>query len=297
MKNHLSNVVIGFVLIALIIFIVFSLNDGDSKVIDQKNDVVKRQTVEEALSYHSTDGIMSTQMIGEDYLLVEHQVPTYSNKFYIHNLATGDVDVMPTYSYFVTLEEVINENHIVFRANGKNSESVIGQFPFLITCIRDKVDPDRIDDYSEITTDLYLPLGTATTSGSKPSDQLSEIVVTYNDIRLLFTPKPGQEVGFFAAETDIPVTRIEYDIEDQVFLVHLENADLDPTFIDQIKGINEQTYIQDVEVIRTKNDLIIAIRLVEGELMYQPSIKRTYRQIDGDDSLPYLQIEFKSSDE
>lgn len=239
-------------------------------------------------NYSEDEKILNIVKINEDYILVESQRETYSNKFVLYNLKTGDRDIMPTGIEFVKLEKVENENHIVFLSSGINSECVFRKFPYYIRCIRVKNDIESTNDFIAIEEDKYFKINETISAGSKNCCRLSDIVVTLDGLQVLFEPIPGQEALFYAADTDIPETIIYYDEDKKQMLIEMKDTQIG----NSLKGTKEIStekngYINSLRIAEKEKNIQLIVNIEDFAEEYIAKIKK----IDG---LPFFEIRFIS---
>jgi hypothetical protein len=296
----LKQIVIIFLLGLLTVWITAGCNEKaqapkDNIIVEQTHTVspgpvsTKLTTDEIKSRYGPDQKILSMHEIGDGHVLVESQRPTFANVFELFNLATGNRDVMPTPTEFVTLECIENENHIVFLSSGKNSECIFGNFPYLIRCVRVKTKADSKDDFNfmPIFQDKYFNLGEEISSGSKSGcSQLSDVIITLDGIQALFKPLPGREDLFYAAATDIPETKIFTDKSRMV--IQIADTQIGGKLKDKmVLPAGENQYLTSLKVTKDGRDIELTVTLKEVAREYTAKIERL------PNGLPYFEVAFK----
>ncbi|WP_069650131.1 hypothetical protein [Caloranaerobacter ferrireducens] len=221
--------------------------------------------------------------------MVESQRETYSNKFVLYNLKTGDRDIMPTGIEFVKLEKVENENYIVFLSSGKNSECVFRKFPYYIRCIRIKNDIESTNDFIALEEDKYFKINETISAGSKNCCSLSDIIVTLDGLQVLFEPIPGQEALFYAADTDIPETIIYYDEDKKQMLIEMKDTQIGNS-LKEIKEIStkKNRYINSLRITEKEKNIQLIVNIEDFTEEYIAKIKKI------PSGLPFFEIRFRS---
>lgn len=247
-------------------------------------------TIEEIKKKYADIKIKNIKNIGDEWVLVESQQDTFANRFDIYNLRTGDMDSLPTLGEFVTLNKIENENYFIFLSSGKNSESPFSKFPYLIKCIRVKNDLKSNDDFIALTEEKYFSLDYSMESGSKSEGILSNLNVTLEGIQVLFRPIKGKEMEFYAADTDIPLTKNIYDKEKKEIIFQIHTAQIDEKLVTKkAVSIEDNQYMNYYKIEQKDNKIYVTIGLKDGTKEYMVKIKRM------PDGLPYFSIEFNNT--
>lgn len=276
----------------LIIILLFSTvvmlngctNNNNTEAASQK---VSKLSIDEIKKKYTDSKIKSIQNIGENYVIIESQQETYANRFDLYNLATGDIDIMPTMPEYVTLEKVENENYIVFLSSGKNSECIFAKAPYTIRCIRIKNDVNANDDFIALYEDKYLDLNYSIQLGSKEESQMSDINIGFDGIQVSFKAIEGKELDFYADATDIPPTKTSYDKSKKQFTLELDCKQLDKKFKTAEKiELTDNQYISAYEIRQKDNKIYVTLDLKDTASHYLFNIKRL------PDDTPYLFVSF-----
>lgn len=274
-----------------------NIHIGDSKDYkDDKSDVDKKDTkdnyhkitIEEIKGNYSEESVKNIYPIGEDYILLEFQEPTTANHFDMYNLKTGEVDSLPKGAEFVTIEEIIDENEIIFLASGKESETNVINFPHLIRCLRIKNNINEIDDYSAYNEDKYFSLDYSIEGGSKERAIISEVRTREDGLEVSFSPIAGEEANFYAGTTDIPPTKTAYDKERNTLILEISTKELskDLKVNEKIK-IDNNSYINAYEIVQKDSKTFIEVSLNEAAKAY--SMRKDKDKKD----IPYFSVVFR----
>lgn len=246
-------------------------------------------TLDEIKERYTDTNIKNIQNIGEEYLLVESQKDTFANRFDLYNLKTGDMDTLPTMPYFVTLENIENENYFVFLSSGKNSQSPMGTFPCLIKCIRIKTDLNESDDFIALFEEKYFSLEDVVQSGIKHECIMSDLNITFEGLEVLFKPIKGKEALFYAAITDIPPTKTSYDKDKKQMTFEIGTKHLGEGLKGMKKvSIDDNQFISSYEIEQKDNKIYLIVVLKDLAKKYTIDMKRL-----PDGQLPYFLVKFR----
>lgn len=267
------------------------MKEGTNKSFGQQgiasNSKKLKLTLDEIKKKYSNTKIMNIQSIGEENVLVESQQDTFANKFDIYNLKTGDMDTLPTAPEFVMLEKVVNENYFIFLASGKNSESSIGIFPHLISCIRVKSDTNKSDDFTSFNEDKFFNLDYPIQSGSKEDSLMSNLNVTFDGLEVLFEPVKGRETQFYAGSSDIPPTKVSYNKDKKQIVFEIETSHLSEKLSNMKKVIiDNNEFMSSYEITEKNNKIYLAVTTTNSVKTYMVKTKQL------PNGLPYFTVEF-----
>lgn len=244
-------------------------------------------TSEEIKKKYTDTKVKSIQNIGEDFILVESQQDTLANKFDIYNLGTGEMNTLPTMPDFVTLEKLVNEDYFIFLDSGKNSEGPFGNFPHLLSCIRVKNDTNKDNDFITLYGDKYFSLDYSMQAGSKGSELMSDLNVTFDGLEVLFEPIKGNELEFYADFTDIPTTKTSFnkDLKQIVFEIGTNQLSKKLDGMKKVIVDNNQ-FISSYEITQKDNKIYLSVNVSDSAKTYMAKIKRLPNQ------LPYFTVVF-----
>ncbi|MCX7708639.1 MAG: copper amine oxidase N-terminal domain-containing protein [Clostridia bacterium] len=254
---------------------------------DDKNN----PKIEAIKKKYTDEKIINVTPFNKKYVLIESQKETFANKFELYNLETGDRDELPTMPNFVWLGNILNENEILFWASGKDSESNYAGFPFIIKCSREKEDPSSTSDFEAIRETRYVGLGENVEFGSKENSILSEVTVDNSNLRIVFSPKRGNEIGFYADYASVPPASTEF-IQDQWQMVfRFKNCTPDNKLLkDSIKIPESNPGIKKVSVENEGQNVKVIVSLDKSIWEYTCKLKNTKEDGLG---FPYADINFR----
>lgn len=260
---------------------------SDKSAVSITSQEKPKLTIDEIKKKYTDTHIKDIRSIGDNYILVESQQETLSNRFDLYNLSTGDMDTMPKGDEFVTLERIENENYIVLLSSGKNSESPFTKAPYLINCIRIKNEIDKADDFIALSEDKYLPLDYSIELGSKAETQITDMKVDFDGVEVLFGAIKGNEVGFYADDTDIPPIKTYYDKDKNQFTFEINCRELS----DKVKAAKKATlsdnqYISAYEISRSDDKFYLSLTLKDTAKQY------LFKIVKLPDGTPYFKVSF-----
>lgn len=253
------------------------------------NHVTTKLTIDDIKKKYTDAKIKSIKKIGNDYILVESKRINSINMFDLYNLKSGAIDALPTMGEFVTLEKIESENYFIFLSSGKNSESAVGNFPYIIRCIRIKNDFSNNNDFIALRDDKYFGLDYSIQSGSKDEEVISELGVTFNGLEILFEPIKGEETKFYAAYTDIPCTITSYNKELNQIVFQIGAMEISSKLknIGKVK-LNNNQYMSSYEILQQNSKTYIVITVKDLVKTYTAKTKTL------PNGLPYLSIMFSN---
>ncbi|MFZ5597567.1 MAG: hypothetical protein ACOY31_11215 [Bacillota bacterium] len=229
-----------------------------------------------------------------DYVLVESKsdYPATASWFHWHNLKTGDMDILPTSPNYVRLVEIINENMMLFEANGKNDIGPYHSFPFYIECYRNEENGGQFD-FRDRYIPKYFTVDQGTFFGNKGDEVISDIRITLTGIEILFKPVKGKEDHFYAGFITIPPTKTRYVKDEHQFIIEFEKTRISEEI--KNKGLNvaeENYYLHSVELWEESHSSSVVVNLKDKAKLYTADIKKIY---DSNSDLPYVQFYFSNN--
>ncbi|SHH85750.1 hypothetical protein SAMN02745135_02433 [Caloranaerobacter azorensis DSM 13643] len=286
-------------IIVMSLFIVSGCTMNDDRKVNSVQESGKNLlTIEEIKKeYDASDSeivnITKFKRNDTDYILIESQEPTLSNRFELINLKTGDRDILPSEDCFIESYEVINENYIVLLANGKHSESALRTAPFEIHCIRNTENVNCNYDFIARHKDIDFPIDKKVFLGSKVNEIIAEIETTLNGIQIMFKPQKGFEPMFYAAFIDVPNTEINYNEEKNQLIICFKDTKIDSNlYKHKSENIKENYYFESIEFYEKYDNSYIRINLKEPSKFFNVKTFNLY-----DSKYPCIEIRFKSNEE
>lgn len=204
------------------------------------------------------ENIVSEYIVDDNYVLVETKKDSYAPRFDLWNKQTNEVANLPTMPNYATVEDIINENCIIFITSGQNSESVSLDFPYYIKCFRVN---DGRDIFWQVTERKKFSLDEKTRAGSDRECVLEAIDFSYDSINLCFKPKTIDDPYYSADIIDIPLTDISYDVQAMALNIELKNCTRDNNCLacDDILDFNP--YITSYKIVEVGNALQVVLYL------------------------------------
>lgn len=253
-------------------------------------------TIEKIKENYKTEKINDIKQFignsGMQYALVSYVDKYKMNAFDIYNLKTGDRDILPVNPYKVTLENINNENEIVFFANGEDSNTCHTIFPFKITCYRnDENIKSNMDFYCYYNKNLYLQIDKNVAMGCLGCDKnslLSDITLTFNGLDVLFKPLPGDEGSFFADQAYIPETKTQYVKGKNQFIITFSHTTFSKELLkNKVLKYDFNLYYKSIEMIQEDTNASLVINLIDTETTYY------IEAIHLKNELPFARVNFK----
>lgn len=229
----------------------------------EKPHIMTLQDVKRNFKFHRIEQIL---MIDKRYALVKKERPKDPSWFYFFDLVTGEEQVLNTGLYFARLHKIKSPHWYIFYADGTISEYCAKDFPVLIEC-------SRIEDGEKFRGEFkarYLPLHEKAELGSKSNTIVKDVKVTLQGIEISFGPMEGHEGMFYAAFSDIPVTRTAYDKENHQFIIHFMKTQISENITADNRHIEEQNrYIKSANLVSDENSCKLIVNLKESVKLYR----------------------------
>ncbi|MDI3299101.1 MAG: hypothetical protein QJR08_08040 [Bacillota bacterium] len=199
-----------------------------------------------------------------DAAVVEAAVPespSLAPRFWWYDLKTGERVMLPTDSYFVTLERMADRDHIYFRANGGNDADGSTVPPFTLEVAWQN------GEWVATETPIFLPVSTAIKFGHWKIEALTRISYGPAEIQFTFGPIKGKEDLYYAATTDIPMVHVSYDRASRVLTVYFDNVTVASGVPQELKPQREEFW-SGLVVTQEKGGARIEIRTTAGTRYY-----------------------------
>lgn len=236
-------------------------------------------------SRYSRDEVEVYEIEG-GYILTKATLENYNDFFHIWNLEEGTV-VELFGSGYADVYEIIDKNHIVIADSGKNSESVSGSFPYLITFTRESEDESFTASYEP----QKVELSTSIDSGSKYDCEMLSLSATDNGIEVLFGPSKAVPSGgdFYIAATDLPVTTIFYEEETNTLKIKFTTDEISSSATTQLSAAE---YYEKIAVEMVGDALTVSINFKENVKYYSAESKTISEDDEDFAHYPYLIVSF-----
>ncbi len=232
---------------------------------------------EEIEAYYE-DRLISSTPIDDNQALVKLTGESI-NEFWIVNFQEEKIYSLPINAEDVIFEKKVNNNELLFYVDGTNPNNVYQKFPYLMRAIKgDK------EEYYLVENDLWHQIGSGIETTTGKGGIISDCIISFDSLQLIFKAKEGDEASFYAAYLDIPITHIYFGGPKEMCIVFKDTL---LSVAPEADDIQHSQYIEQINLIQEKNDVIVEIRLKDGVKQY--FVEK--RNIDKDP--PYLVIEFK----
>lgn len=120
----------------IVILVVMSAYLGMYEIHNFSYAQEKKLTIEDIKKNYKDRPIKNIIPFKEDFVLVEWQKPTFANRFDLYNLKTGEMNFVYGTTNYVKVQKIVDEDRIIFFADGRESETRYWEFPFLEDCRR-----------------------------------------------------------------------------------------------------------------------------------------------------------------
>jgi hypothetical protein len=200
------------------------------------------------------------------YAIAEVIRPMTDNWFYFFDLATGEMQLLPTAMSYARLEGIESSDRIIFRADGRNTLGPEKDFPLTIKCTKG----GEGKPFAAVHEPRYLPIGQRTEFGLKSQVMIVDVKVAISGIEVSFGSVEGKEEYFYAAHGDIPVTRTECDAEKNQFIVTFMDTALpeNPSWAPSVEN-SFNDYLSSVKWTRSGDDTRLIISLKSNVSYYR----------------------------
>lgn len=205
----------------IVIFIVMSVYLGINEVNNLSCAQEKKLAIEEIKKNYTDRPIKNIIPFKEDYVLVEWQKPTFANRFDLYDLKTGEMNFVYGTTNYVKVHKIIDEDRIIFFADGRESETRYWEFPFLEDCRR-VADNERFIYFKE---KKYFPIEESTQFGCDKDQVIIDFTLRYHEIEIVFGPQ-FEEMGAYIAGggPSIPPVKTHFDNKDKKFVLTFEGT-------------------------------------------------------------------------
>ena len=194
--------------------------------------------------------------IDSENILVELNVKAY-NEFLLYNTKTGNYDILARDAKLLRAE---NKNHLVFEIIGDWDEGGFLSFPYIEEYIKKAVSGNGQDAFYIAHPLDFYDLTRSVKGGTKDSDKLSAINVTFDSLEFLFKPADGAAGrAFYVAASYIPQTVTSYDKSTNQLTVELEKCQLDSNIKTDIEAKTVDNAYISAYMVHLKGDSIYII--------------------------------------
>ena len=253
---------------------------------NQKNDLAI--TVEDVKKSYSDSEIVNITSYG-NHVLVESHKDTLANRFDWYNLKTGDKDTLPTVPYYVTLEEIVDQEQVLFYADGRNHINGYRAFPFTVKSIRDQENLGSEGDFRQEYWRKYLPLDREARFGGGGRKAIGDVRISFDGLEVLFEPVPGLEAEFFATRSRISSTKTSYLENDGSFIIQFKDTVLSSKLKEELNNKSANRYLESYKLAENNGDTELTLKLRAPVNFYSAT---THHLPIMDSDLPFVSFHF-----
>lgn len=219
----------------------------------------------------------------EIYVIVESHRPTFVNNFDFFNFITGEMKRLPTIPNNVKLHKIKNPCSFLFYADGTDHINNDRKFPFIIECGCN----EKGEEFYMNQLTRYFPLNKEVKIGGKTTAALKDVKITLNGIEASFGPIEGIRGDFYAGYTNIPITKTNYDIDQNQFIITLEGTQLQNS-MKQKELSADNPFLKSIDLIENESGCKIIVNL-KTEAKYYTGKKGW---TDPSENTPYVKFSF-----
>lgn len=230
-----------------------------------------------------TNNVVEEYKINERYILIETQLDGNAPRFDIYDQEDNEIFNLPTMPEYVDLEDVVNENYIVFRSTGSNSETVNKSVSKLIKCFRtEQSDPA----YVSIEEPILFNFTERVIIGSEDSAYATDIIIGIGlrDVQVAFESKEENPL-IAGGPSTVPQTLIYFKREANMLVIRIKTgANIDSNILGA-DTLNYNLYIEDCSIYEDEGAIEICIYINDDVSGY-------YVDLTLGES-PYIKISFR----
>jgi len=251
----------------------------------EKPHIMTLKDIKRNFKFHRIEHIL---LLDGRYALVKKERPKEPSWFSFFDLVTGEKQILSTGSYFAQLHKIKSPNWYIFYADGTISEYYAKDFPVLIECSR----MEEGEKFRREFKARYLPIHEGAEFGSKSNTVIEDIKVSIQGIEISIGPMKGHEDKFYAAFTDIPVTKTSYKKEKHQFIIHFMKTRISENITADNRHIEVQNrYIKSANLVSDESSCKLIVNLKESANFYRGFRKWL------DSGTPYALFTFHSEEE
>lgn len=187
----------------------------------EKPHTLSLQDVKRNFKFHQISRII---LIDKRFALAEQIRPRQPTWFHLFDLVSGEKQILPTGVDYVRLHKINGPNEFIFLGDGRNSETIAVDFPFVLTIRRYTDGTDFGGTFREERQPRYIPVRESVEFGCKSPAVVLDVKVTIQGLEISFGPMEGFEGDFYADFTNIPVTKTEYHEKEHHFMIIFKNT-------------------------------------------------------------------------
>lgn len=272
----------------IVILIVMSAYLGMYEIQNEFGPQEKKLTIEEIKKNYTDKPIKIIIPFKEDFVLVEWQKPTFANRFDLYNLKTGEMNPVYGSSYYVKVHKIVDEDRIIFLADGRDSETRYWEFPFLEDCRR-VTDNERFIHFRE---KKYFPVEDSLQFGCDKNQVIIDFTVRYHEIEIVFGPQFEKMDAYIAGGgPSIPPVKTSFDKKTNTFILTFEETKVTDDLKDYSVIYHDFCYdIVSLALERDESSTKVVLKLKDSAKFYTGQIQSLIKPKHG--RRPYVVITF-----
>jgi len=227
--------------------------------VDQRENSDAPKNIEEVGNYYGDQLIEYFEIASHGVLVKYHD--DLGDWHHVVNFDEGKTYQLPIIAGEVSLEKVINENEFLLLADGKNQLNSYQEFPYLLHAIKGST-----NEYSVVRADQWRQIGESIEPVPGKTGSIRDIATSFDGLQIMFQPKVGDEVNFYAAYTDIPTTEINFDGNNSLLIKFTDASmaeDINLGFLN-----SNHLYIQDIQLSQADDGVLLTLVLSDEAKEY-----------------------------
>lgn len=272
----------------IVILIVMSAYLGMYEIQNEFGPQEKKLTIEEIKKNYTDKPIKNIIPFKEDFVLVEWQKPTFANRFDLYNLKTGEMNPVYGSSSYVKVHKIVDEDRIIFFADGRDSETRYWEFPFLEDCRR-VADNERFIHFRE---KKYFPVEDSVQFGCDKGQVIIDFTVRYHEIEIVFGPQFEKMDAYIAGGgPSIPPVKTSFDKKTNTFILTFEETKVTDDLKDYSVSSHDFSYdIVSLALEEDKSSTKVVLKFKDSVKFYTGQIQSLIKPKHG--RRPYVVITF-----
>jgi hypothetical protein len=273
----------------IFILIVMSTYLGMHGIQNESYVQEKKLTIEDIKKNYTDRTIIDIIPFKEDFVLVEWKnSPRGASRFDLYNSKTGEMNRVYGSQYYVKIYKIVDEDRIIFLANGKNHINKYWKFPFLEDCRRVE-DNERFIHFRE---KKYFPIEDSVQFGCDKDQVIIDFTVRYHEIEIVFGPQSEETLAYIAGGgPSIPPVKTSFDKKTNALILTFEGTKVADDLKDYFVIYEEFFYdFTSLALKEEGNNTKVVLGLKNSAKFYTGNIQRMMKLKHGE--LPYVVITF-----
>lgn len=273
----------------IVILIVMSAYLGLYEIQNESGTQEKKLTIEDIKKNYTDRPIKDIISIKEDFVLVEWQYdPRDASRFDLYNLKTGEINFVYGTHYYVKIHKIVDEDRIIFLADGKNHINHYWEFPFFEDCRRVE-DSEKFIHFKE---KKYFAIEDSVQFGCDKDQVIIDFGVRYHELEIVFGPQSKDTVAYIAGGgPSIPPVKTHFDKTDKKFILTFEGTKVADDLKDYFVIYEEFFYdFTSLALKEEGNNTKVVLGLKDSVKFYTGNIQMMMKPKHGE--RPYVVITF-----